>query len=147
VSTEFGLNVRRLRDGVGAQLTIHNGILCVGFKVNETTDDLTSDELRNAAEDRAEGGPRRNESETGYLSEGRFNELTAKLIYVATAGGILPSDALAALAKALGTLSAFAARREGRKLNEVLGASQHIVASFAMAAEVYMNENQNADFS
>jgi len=36
---------------------------------------------------------------------------------------ILPQDALAALAKALGTLSVFAARREGLPVKEVFSAS------------------------
>jgi uncharacterized protein with NAD-binding domain and iron-sulfur cluster len=46
-----------------------------------------------------------------------------------------PQDALSALAKALGTLAAFAARREGLPVKEVLSASQDSVATFAMVAE------------
>jgi hypothetical protein len=111
--------------------------------VIETADDLMIDGLRNAAEKRAEYDSSRNEGE-GYLSERSFNQLTEQLIHVATAGGILPSDALAALAKALGTLSAFAARREGHNLQEVLTASQNTVTSFARAAENYMRENSDS---
>jgi hypothetical protein len=85
--------------------------------------------------------PRPNGVECGYLSEKRFNQLTEKLIFVATAEGILPPDALAALAKALGTLSTFTARREGRPLEEVLVASQDTVACFAFAAEEYMKKS------
>jgi len=42
---------------------------------------------------------------------------------IAMADRILPQDALAALAKALGTLSVFAARREGLSVKEVFSAS------------------------
>ena len=101
--------------------------------------------LHDAAEKRAKDTSNRNEVESGYLSEKEFNQLTENLIYAATAGGVLPSDALAALAKALGTLSAFTARREGRNFAEILRASQDTVESFAMVAESYMNENTHDD--
>jgi hypothetical protein len=84
-------------------------------------------------------------NENGNLSEKQFNQLTEKLIFTATANGVLPSDALAALAKALGTLSAFTARREGLNVEEVLAASQESVANFAAAAEIYMKENAEVD--
>jgi hypothetical protein len=103
--------------------------------------DLVIDGLHNAAGKRAKDASNRNEIESGYLSERGFNQLTENLIYAATAGGVLPSDALAALAKALGTLAAFTARREGRSFEEVLGASQSTVMSFARAAENCMNED------
>jgi hypothetical protein len=83
--------------------------------------------------------------ENRSLSETQFNQLTERLIYISTANGIVPSDALAALARALGTLSTFTARREGCSLEEVLSISQDTVATFAKAAEIYMNENPNAD--
>jgi hypothetical protein len=88
-----------------------------------------------------------NGAETGHLSERQFDQLTEKLIYVATANSILPSDALAALAKALGTLSTFTARREGCSVEEVLSVSQDTVVTFARAAEIYMNENPDVDQS
>jgi hypothetical protein len=79
------------------------------------------------------------------LSDRQFDQLTEKLLYTATAHGRIASDALAALAKALGTLSTFTARREGLSVEAVLRASQETVATFAMAAEIYMNENPEAD--
>ena len=69
-----------------------------------------------------------------HLSELQFTQLTQELICRATANGALPSDALAALAKALGTLIAFTARREGLANEGVLGASQNAVADYARAA-------------
>ena len=59
-------------------------------------------------------------TENRELTEQQFDQLVEKLIYAAIADGILPQDALAALAKALGTLSAFAARREGLSFDEIL---------------------------
>jgi hypothetical protein len=73
-----------------------------------------------------------------FLSEAQFNELSEKLIRIAAEDGRIPSDALAALAKALGTLSTFTAHREGLCTNDVVAASQASVATFARAAEVYM---------
>ena len=79
------------------------------------------------------------------LSDLQFARLTQELICDATANGTLPCDALAALAKALGTLLAFAARREGLDEGEVLLASQNALADYAMAASTYMRENADAD--
>jgi hypothetical protein len=79
------------------------------------------------------------------LTEQQFDQLVEKLIYIATANGILPQDALAALANALGTLSAFAARRDGLPVEEVLSASQDSVATFARLAEVSMKGNPDFD--
>ena len=84
-------------------------------------------------------------SESGHLTEQQFDQLAEKLIYTATANGILPQDALAALAKALGTLSAIAGRREGLSFDEVLSASQDSVATYAMVAEYFMKENPDFD--
>jgi hypothetical protein len=78
------------------------------------------------------------------LSEREFDQLVEKLIYSATADGILPQDALGALANALGTLSAFAARREGLPHDEVLSATKQSVEMFARMAEAVMKSN--ADF-
>jgi hypothetical protein len=83
--------------------------------------------------------------ESGHLTEQQFDQLVEKLIYIATANGILPQDALAALAKALGTLSAFAARREGLPVEGVLRASQDSVATFARIAEAIMKSNPDFD--
>ena len=80
-------------------------------------------------------------TQTGELTEQQFDQVVEKLIYAATADGVLPQDALAALAKALGTLSAFAARREGLSFDEVLSASQGSVATFARIAEAIMKAN------
>jgi hypothetical protein len=80
-----------------------------------------------------------------HLSELQFTQLTHELICKATADGTLPSDALAALAKALGTLVAFTARREGLADEEVLRASQNAVADYARAANIYICENPEID--
>ena len=84
-------------------------------------------------------------TQTGELTEQQFDQLVEKLIYAATADGILPQDALAALANALGTLSAFAARREGLSFDEVLSATQLSVATFARMAEAVMKSNPDFD--
>ena len=84
-------------------------------------------------------------TQNGELTEQQFDQLVEKLIYAATADGILPQDALAALANALGTLSAFAARREGLSFDEVLSASQDSVATFARIAEAIMKANPDFD--
>jgi len=81
----------------------------------------------------------------GELSEQQFDQLVEKLIFTATADGILPQDGLAALANALGTLSAFAARREGLSFHEVLSGSQGSVAAFASIAEAIMKLNPDFD--
>jgi hypothetical protein len=83
--------------------------------------------------------------EDGDLTEQQFDQLVEKLIYVAMANGILPQDALAALANALGTLSAFAARRDGLSVEEVLSATQNSVATFARLAEAFMKGNPDFD--
>jgi hypothetical protein len=75
-----------------------------------------------------------------HLSELQFTQLTQELICRATADGTLASDALAALAKALGTLIAFTARREGLANDEVLSASQNAVADYATAARIFICE-------
>ena len=105
---------------------------------------LAKEGLRVAAAERDEDHAMPN-VESRYLSETQFNQLTENIIYVATAGGTLPSDVLAALAKALGTLSAFTARREGQSFEEILAASQDTVASFAKLAEHYMKQNSNPE--
>jgi hypothetical protein len=81
----------------------------------------------------------------GHLSDLQFARLTEELIYGATANGTLPAVALAALAKALGTLLAFTARREGLAEEEVLRASQNAVADYAMAAAINIRENKDVD--
>jgi hypothetical protein len=79
--------------------------------------------------------------EVGSLTAEQFDQLTERLIHVATAEGRLPSDALAALAKALGILSIFTAHREGLCAEQVVTASRESVATFARAAGVYMASN------
>jgi hypothetical protein len=112
---------------------------------NNNNIDLVVEGLREAAEAPVKDHSAGNAIDSGHLSEREFNQLTEKLIYVATADDMLPSDALAALARALGTLCTFTARREGCSLEEVLSVSQDTAATFAKAAEIYMNENPNAD--
>jgi len=99
--------------------------------------DLLVEALHEAAQESATPGE--------PLTEQQFDQLAEKLILIAMANRILPQDALAALAKALGTLSAFAARREGLPLKEVLSASQDSVATFAMVAESFMKDNADLD--
>jgi len=82
---------------------------------------------------------------TAELTEQQFDQLVEKLIYTATADGILPQDALGALANALGTLAAFAARREGLPHDEVLNATKCTVESFAARAEAVMKLNAGFD--
>jgi hypothetical protein len=84
-------------------------------------------------------------NQTAELTEQQFDQLVEKLIYTATADGILPQDALGALANALGTLSAFAARREGLPHDEVLSATKQSVEMFARRAEAVMKSNSDFD--
>jgi hypothetical protein len=100
--------------------------------VRECTE-LLREAVRDAAQDTA--------NQTAELNEQQFDQLVEKLIYTATADGILPQDALAALANALGTLSAFAARREGLSHDEVLSATKCSVATFARMAEAAMRSD------
>jgi hypothetical protein len=84
-------------------------------------------------------------NQTAEMTEQEFDQLVEKLIYTATADGILPQDALGALANALGTLSAFAARREGLPHDEVLSATKQSVEMFARMAEAVMKSNADFD--
>jgi hypothetical protein len=84
-------------------------------------------------------------NQTAELTQQQFDELVEKLIYTATADGILPQDALGALANALGTLSAFSARREGVSHDEVLTATKCTVEMFARRAEAVMKSNSDFD--
>jgi hypothetical protein len=84
-------------------------------------------------------------NQTAEMTEQEFDQLVEKLIYTATADGILPQDALGALANALGTLSAFAARREGLPHDEVLSATKQSVEMFARRAEAVMKSNSDFD--
>jgi hypothetical protein len=84
-------------------------------------------------------------NQTAEMTEQEFDQLVEKLIYTATADGILPQDALGALANALGTLSAFAARREGLSHDEVLTATKCTVEMFARRAEAVMKSNSGFD--
>jgi len=84
-------------------------------------------------------------NQTAEMTEQEFDQLVEKLIYTATADGILPQDALGALANALGTLSAFAARREGVSHDEVLTATKCTVEMFARRAEAVMKSNSDFD--
>ena len=104
--------------------------------MSENTESL-KEALRQAAQESA--------LQTGELTEQRFDQLVEKLIYTATADGILPPDALAALAKALGTLSAFSARREGLPHDEVLSATKGSVEAYANMAEAVMKSNADFD--
>ncbi|MBR0693457.1 hypothetical protein [Bradyrhizobium lablabi] len=82
---------------------------------------------------------------SGHRDERQLDQVVETLIYVATADSMLPSEALAALTKALGTLLAFTARRQGLAEEEVLTACQNAVADYAMAAAIYMRETSDAD--
>ena len=104
--------------------------------MSENTE-LLMEALREAAQEPA--------TEHGPLAEQQFDQLVEKLLFIAMANGILPQDALAALANALGTLSAFAARREGLPVKEVISASQDSVETFAMVAESFMTGNPDYD--
>jgi len=104
--------------------------------VSENTE-LLLESLREATQEPA--------TEHEPLTEQKFDQLVEKLISIAMANGILPQDALAALANALGTVSAFAARREGLPVKEVLSASQDSVETFAMVAESFMKDNPDFD--
>jgi len=99
--------------------------------------ELLMEALRDAAQEPS--------NQTAELTEQQFDQLVEKLIYTATADGILPQDALGALANALGTLSAFAARREGLPHDEVLNATKCTVESFAARAEAVMKLNAGFD--
>jgi hypothetical protein len=80
-----------------------------------------------------------------YLNATEFDELTERLIYAATSNHVLPADALSALAKALGTLCAFSARRHACPLGDILKATQDAAADSALAAEDYMRQNQDVN--
>jgi hypothetical protein len=84
-------------------------------------------------------------AESGHRSERQFDQVVERLIYVATADNMIPLDTLAALAKALGTLLAFTARREGLLEHEVLKACQNAVADYATSAAIYMRETASVD--
>jgi len=84
-------------------------------------------------------------NENKPLTDQKFDQLVEKLISIAMANGILPQDALAALAKALGTLSAFSARREGLPHDEVLSATKCSVEAYANMAEAVMKSNPDFD--
>ena len=92
-----------------------------------------------------EGSDIEREVRTPHMSDWRFTQLTEKLIYVATANRTFPSEALAALAKALGTLLAFTARREGLDKEALLSAVQTSVADYMIAAAFYISENADTD--
>jgi hypothetical protein len=81
----------------------------------------------------------------GDLTEEAFTELVQRIIRIAIANGTLSHDALAAVAKALGTLSAFTARREGRSIEELVAGVQEAVSGFAMSAGTFMLQNPGAD--
>src|SRR5215216_1917049 len=76
-------------------------------------------------------------AESEHRSERHFDQVVERLIYVVTADNMPPSDALAALAKALGTLLAFTARREGIDNDEILRAIQTTVADYTLAGAIY----------
>ena len=100
---------------------------------------------RRSSTARAAKSAQEHASDHAELTEQQFDQLVEKLIYTATADGILPQDALAALANALGTLSAFAARREGLSVEDVLSATQNSVATFSRIAEAIMKANPDFD--
>jgi len=107
-----------------------------------------SDTLDLATEDfskSTDGSVLRPGTASGHCSERQFDQVVERLIFNATADNMLPSDALAALAKALGTLLAFTARREGLAEEEVLKASQNAVADYAMSAIIYMRGITDVD--
>ena len=99
--------------------------------------DLLVEALHEAAQESATPGE--------PLTEQQFDQLAEKLILIAMANRILPQDALAALAKELGTLSAFSARREGLPHDEVLSATKCSVEAFANMAQAVMKSNPDFD--
>ena len=79
------------------------------------------------------------------LTNEEFNKRTTEILNTATKNGILAHDAISATAKALGTLLTFEARRQGRTIDELVGAGQQMVAGFATASGTFMLENPDAD--
>jgi hypothetical protein len=88
--------------------------------------------------------PSNEEAQSRNRGERQFDQVVERLIYVATANNMLPSDAFAALAKALGTLVAFTARREGHNKDALLRAVQDTVSDYMTAAGIYMNKNSDS---
>lgn len=81
----------------------------------------------------------------GDLTEKEFNQLAVDLINTATANGTLEHDAMAATARALGTLITFSARRAGSSVEELIARGQQAVATFALNAANFMLENPDSD--
>jgi hypothetical protein len=79
------------------------------------------------------------------LSEQEFGELVQRIINLAVKNGRLPEDALAATSKALGTLAAFTARRNGRSMKELIEFAQTSVGEFARGADAFMDANPQTD--
>jgi hypothetical protein len=79
------------------------------------------------------------------LTEHQFTALTQKLIRTAIANGTPHHDAITALAKALGIMATFTARRSGRSIEELVVGSQQAVETFAHHAETFMLENNVVD--
>jgi hypothetical protein len=88
------------------------------------------------------GLPPENESAT-ELTEQQFNELTNRIVRAATLKTI-PNDAICAMAKALGVLISFSARRDGASVEKLVEFSQGAVAQFSQEAVAFMDRNQRA---
>jgi hypothetical protein len=71
------------------------------------------------------------------LNDDQFNNLASRLVNAA-ATHTVPSDALAATAKALGVLISFTARRENRSPEELVKVGQDAVEQFAREATTKM---------
>jgi hypothetical protein len=67
------------------------------------------------------------------LTEEEFNALASRIIRIA-ATNTLPSDAMTATAKALGTLIGFTARRDDCPIDDLVQANQAAIAEYALRA-------------
>src|SRR5262249_23458133 len=79
------------------------------------------------------------------LTSVEFTALSSKLLNVAIANKIQPIDGMGALAKALGTLISFQARRQGSSTEELLKICRDTVSSYANEATEYIRKNPHAD--
>jgi len=79
------------------------------------------------------------------LMPDEFAALSDKLLNVAIANKVQPTDGMVALTKALGTLISFQARRQGCLAEELLRICNKATSDYANEATNYMRENPNTD--
>lgn len=77
---------------------------------------------------------------TELMGETDFNAHTGRIIEAASSGAT-PNDAICATAKALGTLTAFTARRESADFDTLVQFVQNAVAEYARNSEQFMQDN------